>query len=98
LKRLRFHEDAEREFLEELVYLERQAAGLGKRLLQAVKDAEILLRSHPESGPEVLSGIRKLVLRNFSFSMIYSIEEDELVILAFAPHRRRPRYWLDRLG
>lgn len=94
---VRYHQAAEDELLAEIDYLERRAPGLGQRLYSEVRRAENQIASLPRSAPEVALGIRKHPLRKFPFSILYSMEEDGLLILAIAHHRRRPRYWLGRV-
>jgi plasmid stabilization system protein ParE len=91
-----YHQAAEDELLNEIGYLELRVPGLGRRFFAEVQRAEKLLAQFPESGLEVLPGIRKHNLRKFPFSLFYSIEKDRLLILAVAHHSRRPRYWLPR--
>ena len=95
---VRYHDAAEDELLNEIGYLELRVPGLGRRFYAEVQRAEKHLSEFPGSGSEVQPGIRKQNLRKFPFSLIYSIEKDGLLVLAVAHQRRRPRYWLPRLG
>ena len=95
---LRYHQAAEAELLAEIGYLELRVRGLGRRFYAEVQRAEGRIRKFPNSAPEVAPGIRKIPLRKFPFSLLYSVENDGLLILAVAHHRRRPRYWVDRVG
>jgi hypothetical protein len=38
-----------------------------------------------------------MFLHRFSFSLIYSVEANEILIVAVAHHGRRPGYWNDRV-
>jgi len=93
-----YHEAAADELLNEIGYLELRAVGLGRRFFQEVQRGENLIARSPRAAVEVLPGIRKLILRKFRFSLIYTIEQDGLLILAVAHHNRRPGYWLGRAG
>ena len=95
---VRYHEAAEDELLNEIGYLELRSEGLGRRLHTEVLRAENLIAEFPDSTPEIRPGIRKCVLQKFRYSLIYSIEEDGLLILAMAHHSRRPDYWVGRVG
>jgi plasmid stabilization system protein ParE len=95
---VRYHPAAEDELLNEIGYLELRVPGLGRRFYAEVRRAESLIAQFPESAREVLPRIRKRSLRKFPFSLIYSIERDDLLTLAVARHNRRPRYWLPRAG
>ena len=97
MKSIAYHEAAEGELLRGIGYLESRAAGLGRRFFTEIQRAEKLIMEFPESAAEIAPAIRKRVLRKFRYSLIYTIEEDSLLILAVAHHRRRPGYWIERL-
>ena len=93
---VKYHEAAEEELLHEIGYLELRATGLGRRFLAEVERAERAISQFPESAEEIRPGIRKRILRQFRYSLIYSMEKDGLLILAVAHHSRRPGYWVGR--
>jgi plasmid stabilization system protein ParE len=95
---VKYHEAAEQELLHTIGYLELQAAGLGRHFLADVQKAEELMVQFPESGAEILTGIRRRMLRKFPYSLYYIREHGDLLILAVAHHRRRPGYWVGRVG
>ncbi len=95
---VRYHQAAEDELLNGIAYLEIRARGLGRRFFSEVQRAESLIAQFPEASREILPGIRKRPLRKFPYSLIYSNEQGGPLILAVAHHRRRPYYWVPRLG
>ncbi len=96
MKAVRCHEAAESELLTAVGYFELRTKGLGRRLLAEIRRAESLIAEFPESSEEIGPGIRKRLLRKFRYALIYSLEADEIVILAVAHASRRPGYWADR--
>ena len=92
-----YHQAAEDELLSEIGYLELRAKGLGKRFFAEVRRAEQLIARFPESGEEILPGIRKRMLQKFRCSLIYAVEKEGLLILAVAHQSRRPGYWVGRI-
>lgn len=94
---VRYHEAAEEELLNEIGYLELRAHGLGRRFFAEVRRAERLIAEFPESAEEIRPGIRKRLLRKFRYSLIYSVEQDGVLILAVAHQSRRPEYWVGRV-
>lgn len=82
-----FHPAAEAEFLESVGHYESRVPGLGGALIEETPTAWQI-----ECQPD----IRRGPLHRFPVSLIYREREGELHILAFAHHRRRPQYWLDR--
>lgn len=93
---LKYHEAAQDELLNEIGYLELQAKGLGHRFYAEVRRAEHLISQFPESAPEIRPGIRNHLLLKFRYSLIYSKENDGVLVLAVAHQRRRPGYWASR--
>jgi hypothetical protein len=42
-------------------------------------------------------GVRAKVLDRFPYTLMYTVNDDELFIVAVAHQSRRPTYWADRL-
>lgn len=98
MNRIRYHEAAQAELLDEIGYLESRAEGLGRRFFAEVRRAENMIAQFPESGEEIRPGIRKSMIRKFRHSLIYAIDEEGLLILAVAHQSRRAGYWVGRLA
>lgn len=96
MKAVRFLEEAQQEFLEQVVYYEEREKGLGERFRQAVEAATALAATHPKLGSPWKLGTRRVFAKGFKFSVVYRIEPDELVVFAVAHFRRRPTYWRQR--
>ena len=92
---LRFLDPAEEEMLEAARSYEDQAVGLGGRFLDEVEGCADLLLDRPYIGRRI-EEFRRFPLRKFPFSLIYALEDDDLVVVAVAHHRRRPGYWMGR--
>ncbi|MER3422251.1 MAG: hypothetical protein C4293_02490 [Nitrospiraceae bacterium] len=71
---LKYHEAGEDELPNEIGYLELRAKGLGRRFYAEVRRVERFIAQFPESAEEIRPGIRKRVLRQFRYSLIYSRE------------------------
>jgi len=95
-KRASFHELAEFELNDAIVYFENEREGLGLRFLSAVQDAVTHIQQHPHASPVILQDIRCKVLRRFPYNIIFSIKPDRIRILALASQKRRPFYWQGR--
>jgi plasmid stabilization system protein ParE len=93
---VKYHEAAEEELLHEIGYLELRANGLGRRFFAEVQRTEKLISQFPESAEEIRPGIRKCSLQKFRYSLIYSFENESVLILAVAHQSRRPNYWVGR--
>lgn len=42
--------------------------------------------------------LRKELTRQFKFSIVYLIRLNEVVVIAVAPHKRKPGYWRSRVS
>ncbi|MBI3272554.1 MAG: type II toxin-antitoxin system RelE/ParE family toxin [Planctomycetes bacterium] len=89
-----YHTAASEELLDALGYLELRVLGLGRPFLAEVQRAEGILLAHPEAGVVIRPGIRKYILRKFPYSLLYSIVDDGLLVIAH--QSRRPGYWSGR--
>jgi plasmid stabilization system protein ParE len=81
----------------------RRAPPTAEKFVDAIERAVAHVRTMPRAasswqGRDVGADIRCLPLAGFPYVIVYAVESDELVILAIAHGRRRPGYWLRRLG
>ena len=95
--RVRYLDPARAELLEAVEYYERQNATLGGELLLELEHVISMLRHSPELGAKLDARVRRVLLRRFPYRVVYTVEGEELVVVAFAHLRRRPDYWTDRL-
>jgi toxin ParE1/3/4 len=94
----RFLTPAEEEMTEAALFYDAASNQLGSDFLDDVQRAVDRLREFPQAGEAIISGLRQSLLHRFPFSLIYAIEENVIVVIAVAHHRRRPGYWQSRLG
>jgi len=95
---LRFLPEAEAEFLHEIEYYSEARSGTGIRFQAAVEAALERAVRHPLGGAPTGGSTRGVLVKGFPFSVVYRFTRDELLVVAVAPHRRRPGYWLPRLA
>ncbi len=93
----RFHPEAAEEFLQAAAHYAETGTSLGLAFIAAMEEAVGLLLEHPGLGQEVSEGIRRHLLRRFPFSVYYTLENEQLFILAVAHMKRRPEYWRERV-
>ena len=93
----RFHEAADAELTEAILYYDSKALGLGDRFLAEVKVATLRIEQYPEIAQVIDLGVRAKILTSFPHSLMYVIDPREIFIVAVAHHGRRPAYWADRL-
>jgi len=96
IRHVTFHELAEQELLDAAHYYENQSAGLGFAFLEEIEHAVAQICEHPESTYQISPLVRRKIVRRFPYSIMYSVQDDRIRILAIANQRRRPFYWRGR--
>ena len=94
----RFLFPAEEEMTEASVFYDEASRGLGEDFLDDIQQAIDRVYEYPQIGEVVPSGLRRLLLHRFPFSIIYSEETDAILVIAIAHHARRPGYWQSRVN
>lgn len=92
-----FHPDALREYEDAVSYYEGRQAGLGERFILAIEDAFESIRLAPERWPVLEQDVRRRLTRVFPYAVLYSVEEDSILVLAIMHCRRKPGYWRKRV-
>ena len=88
---------AEVEMTEALVFYDEASLGLGNDFLDDVRQAVDRLCSYPQAGETIAPNLRRTLLHRFPFSIIYSVEDTGILVIAIAHHGRRPGYWESRV-
>ncbi len=95
-RRILFRPEAEGELSEASAWYESRGKGLGAEFLRAVEAAVSIIQRHPLAYPEVFVGVRRGVLRKFPYSVIYTVDEEMVLIVACIHGRRDPKHWQGR--
>ncbi|MGE3466540.1 MAG: type II toxin-antitoxin system RelE/ParE family toxin [Pyrinomonadaceae bacterium] len=95
--KVRFHPEALAENIAAGRYYERQAIGLGRRYFDVIEKSARRIGNNPDLFPILDAPFRRLVILEFRYSLIYSIESDSALIVAVAHQSREPGYWKERL-
>ena len=98
MRTVRYHPEARAEFLHEVEYYTAISARLAEHYDRAVHSAEIHAATAPETWPKYKHKTRRIVDRQFKFSLVYLHNENEVHIVAVAPTKRKPGYWRARLS
>jgi toxin ParE1/3/4 len=69
---------------------------LAERFVDAVERGANLIADQPRLHAEIEPGVRRAVLHDFPYSLIYAIEPDCVLVLAVMHHKRSPGYWRGR--
>jgi hypothetical protein len=87
---------AQQEFLEAKEFYEIEQAGLGVRFEKEIKHSLLRIKQYPSAWPLESKEIRRYFVHKFPYKILYSIQKDTIVILAFAHLHRKPNYWVGR--
>ncbi len=94
---IRLLEPARAELDEAIAWYAEQAPGLGDAfLIEALKTIK-LIEQFPTAWHPLTSQIRRCRLKRFPYSVVYTMDGDEILVLAMAHQHRKPSYWRSRL-
>lgn len=94
---IKFLPEAKDELDEAIEYYELQVDGLGDTFKDIVKSTIKRIAVFPTAWSIIRPNIRKCIMHKFPYNVLYSIEEDIILIIAIAHHHRYPNYWNKRL-
>jgi len=92
-----FHPKASEEFIQSSEYYELQVTGLGEEFINEIERSTELLSENPKLGIELDQPFRRVLLHRFPYSLIYTIERDNLWVIAVAHQKLKPGYWKSRI-
>jgi plasmid stabilization system protein ParE len=96
--RIRIHELAAQELDEAVEWFELQSRGLGQHFRKIVREQVKTLARNPTWYLKESDDIYKAFIPRFPYKILYTADENELVIWAIAHMHREPRYWQNRLS
>jgi toxin ParE1/3/4 len=94
--KFKFHPEAEIEFREAIEFYEQREIGLGQDFSIQVYSAIQNITSYPLAWPRIEDDLRRCIVSRFPYGIIYSIEKDEIMVLAVMHLHRNPNYWKHR--
>ena len=103
MKLVRLSSEALDELFEAAVWYQARRSGLESEFLAEVDRVLPLIGSSPDAFPRLLDlpadlVIRRALLPRFPYALIFMDLGEHVRVLAVAHAKRRPGYWLDRLG
>ena len=69
---------------------------LPKLFFNEIKEAFRLIKTFPKAWQNDSANKRCFFMHRFPFKIIYSYDNEEIVVVAFAHQHREPEYWLNR--
>lgn len=95
---LEFHPEALAELERAKAWYEAQRFSLGESFFQEITTAITRIRETPVTWPEYKGGTRRFLVHRFPFAIIYSLRSSAILVVAVMHLKRRPGYWISRLG
>jgi hypothetical protein len=92
-----FLEDAEKEFLESSLYYNSCQPGLGLDFASEVHQTISRIFQYPQGWTLISRNCRRCLVKRFPYGIIYSVEDDIILIIAVMNLHRKPNYWKSRL-
>lgn len=94
--KINFLEEAEIELDNAVEYYESEAPGLGNQFLQEVLNSLNRIANFPEAWHPLSENTRRCQTARFPYGLIYSIMENEIIIISVSNLHRKPNHWKDR--
>ena len=91
-----FHPEALAEYAEAVQYYAEQRYEVAQMFINAIEDAVYRIRESPTRWAIVDEDVRRCLTRKFPYSILYTIEQDYILILAVTHCSREPGYWKSR--
>lgn len=70
--------------------------GSGAASKEEVKKAALQVAEYPKAWAIERGEVRKCLLHKFPYKVMYSVEEDHILVIAVAHQHRKPDYWVGR--
>jgi plasmid stabilization system protein ParE len=93
MAKYRLTSEARNELSAGVSFYDSEYPGLGQEFAIEIRRLCRLIAESPATGFAVRPDIRRRIVRRFPYSILYTLDGDEVVILAVAHQSRRPGYW-----
>ena len=95
-RRLVIRPEATEEIAEAAEWYEKRGAGLSAEFLRALDATIARVERNPLQYPRVHQEMRRALLRRFPYGVIFTVSDEEIVILACTHGKQHPRRWQRR--
>ena len=92
-----FHPEALAEFSEAALYYSEKSPALGSVFYSEVESAIERIIENPTLFRTIDEDVRRCITRRFPYGILYTVEEDYILIVAVMHCSREPSYWKHRL-
>ncbi len=92
-----FHPKALTEYAEAVQYYAGQRTEIAQVFINSVEDAVYRIRESPKRYAAIDEEVRRCMTRKFPYGVLYTIEQDHILILAVMHCSQEPGYWKNRM-
>jgi len=94
---VRLLEPAQAELDEAIGWYAEQAPGLGDAFLLETPKVLKLIEQFPQAWHPLTAEIRRCRLKRFPYSVVYTLDAGDILVLAVAHRHPKPGYWRNRV-
>jgi toxin ParE2 len=94
---VRFEPSAQQEVADAMMYHEHISPKLADQFLAEFNASIQRITVHPRAWPPLGNRLRRCLLTDFPYQLVYEIEGGDIRVYAFAHLKRRPNYWRKRV-
>jgi toxin ParE1/3/4 len=91
-----FHPEALTEYSEAVRYYTSQKVEVAQAFINTIEDTVYRIREFPNRYAPVDDDVRRCMARKFPYGILYTIEQDYILILAVMHCSQEPGYWKNR--
>lgn len=97
MKPVELHPEADSEMRAAARWYQSCQPGLGTRFLREVGNAGKRISDYPEACQILAGSVRRCLLEQFPFGILYRVEAERIYVLAVMHLSREPGYWKNRV-
>jgi toxin ParE1/3/4 len=93
-----FHPEAQQEYHEAARFYDERQIRLGAAFTREVEATIERILEAPDRWRMIEQDVRRCLTHTFPYGILYTIEDDYILIVAVAHASRKPGYWRERLN
>lgn len=91
-----FHPEALNEYAEAVQYYSEQRVEIAQAFINAIEETVHRIKESPTLYVAIDEDVRRCMTRRFPYGVLYTIEQDYILIVAVMHCSREPGYWKSR--
>ncbi len=95
--KIKFLEEAQYELDDAIDYYNFETPGLGEQFLQEILNSLDRIVNYHQAWHPLSENTRRCQTRRFPYGLIYTVLENEILIISVSNLHREPNHWKDRI-